>query len=226
MKVAVCYSGLYREFKGWRENHRRITKLADTVLHTSWSGQKNLPKDFITFSEPAVNYNPFEVKEFRERYPEQAKTHKKHPKRLHLTKQIIGHQLAVDSLTEQYDVIVKMRYDITLGDHDWLSFLKRSHDENVVIGFGGWTGDLDRNRSNIDRFIKPDNSNCGGKVQGALPDFMIIHPANKMKDGLRLHNEKKLFPANKGWNQVLVEPYSETPVKLAGGVMLTRHMVK
>lgn len=226
MKIAVCYSGQYRKFEGWQKNHEHITKYAHTVLYTTWKGQ---PVDFRNctfFDEPKINYNPFTVPEFIEKFPEQYRAHRNHDKKYHLTKQIIGHQLAVDSLKEDYDVIIKMRYDLTLGDHNWLEFIEKSYQENMVIGFGGWTNKLDSDRNNLYKFIYPDEKNSGGKTKDSLCDFMIIHPKYKMANTLKLNEDQKLFAANKGWYQVLIEPYAEPHLNIAGGVMLTRYMVK
>ena len=119
-----------------------------------------------------------------------------------------------------------MRYDLTLGDINWYSYIQECYNENSVIGFGGWTRDLDVDRSLLNKVVYPSNHNCGGKVKNSLCDFLIIHPKNKMKDTLMLNQEKKLFAANRGWYQVLVEPYDDPHLNLAGGAMLTRYFIK
>lgn len=225
MKIGILYSGLYRQYPRWKENHNKITKYADKVLYSSWESPDNpCPSDFILFKEPNVDYNPFEIEEYTSQFPNDAKVHKKHPKRYHLNKQIIGHQLITDYVQGEFDIIVRMRYDTTLGDINWLDSLKRSYNENIVIGFGGWTGKLDKDKSLLNNPVSPSPENSGGKVKNSLSDFMIIHPKYKMKDTLDLHRNKKLFPANKGWYQVLVEPYKESPLNYAGGCMLTRNI--
>lgn len=228
MKVVICYSGQYRTIQNfdWKENHKFITRHADHILYTTWDTESHAPSEFIKFTEPTIEYNPFDIKEYAKRWPARAKSYRNAEVRHHITKQIIAHELAVNALTEQYDVVIRMRYDTILGNHNWKSFIEQSYNENNVIGFGGWTGVLDKNPSNLNRFIKPDESNQGKKTEASLCDFMVIHPAHKIKGAIDLDKQHKLFPGNKGWYQVLVEPYEEKHINWAGGCMLARHVIK
>jgi len=227
MKVAALYSGLVREFKDWEENHKRITQHCDSILYTTWEGRptpKN--KDCITFPEPEIDYKPMQVPEAVERWP-RMKFHLNNESQMWLTKQIIAHQLACNYInSDEYDVIIRMRYDIYVGDHDWKLVINRVANENIVISFGGWNGEMDRTKNIHENFILPTLENGGTKMDGQILDFMNIHPGYKMKDGIKLHNEKKLMPANLGWQQVLGDPYEETPINYGGGVMLQRYREK
>ena len=227
MKVIALYSGLVREFKDWEENHKRITQHCDTILYTTWEGRptpKN--KDCITFPEPEIDYKPMQVPEAVERWP-RMKFHLNNESQMWLTKQIIAHQLACNYInSDEYDVIIRMRYDIYVGDHDWKLVINRVANENIVISFGGWNGVMDRTKNIHENFILPTSENGGTKMEGQILDFMNIHPGYKMKDGIKLHNEKKLMPANLGWQQVLGDPYEETPINYGGGVMLQRYREK
>ena len=116
-----------------------------------------------------------------------------------------------------------MRYDTWLGNHDWLNFIIQSYQTNCVIGFGNWSNAMDNTQSICDKLIIPSKEDETCRLKGTLADFMIIHPAHKMKGAYELHKNEKLFCANKGWYQVLVEPYKERRINYGGGVMLTRH---
>lgn len=224
MKIAAVYSGLYREFNGWKENHELITDHCDKILYTTWKDSPVPPiENCLLFDEPVVEYNPFTAPKFAEKYPRIHKAHKENPGKAWLTKQVIAHQLAVDSLEEEYDVIIKMRYDLWIGRHNWISFFKKCFEEKTVIAFGGWTGAIDLDKTVCEKLIVPNDSNSGGKLKDSLCDFMIIHPGYKMKGAIELHEQKKLYPANQGWYQVLVEPYNDAHINYGGGAMLARY---
>ena len=224
MKVAICYSGVYREFKGWRKNHEAITQHADAVFYSTWEGHPLPPvSECITFIEPTVNYNPVLIKEFIEKYPDLSKRHVNDRGVYRWTKQILGHQSIVEHLPSNFDVIIRMRYDTWLGNHDWLNFILQSYQTRRVIGFGNWSSTMDNTQNICDKIIIPSKEIETTRLMRTLTDFMIIHPAGKMKGAYELHKDKKLFCANKGWYQVLVEPYKDHATNYGGGVMLTRH---
>jgi hypothetical protein len=227
MKVAAVYSGLVRTFKDWEENHKRITEHCDEIHYTTWEGRPT-PEDkvCVTFPEPDINYRPMQVPEAVQRWP-RMKHHLNNPAQMWLSKQIVAHQYACDHIgADDYDVIIRMRYDIYVGNHDWKKFIDQVAEEKVVISFGGWNGEMDKNKTICDEIIIPSDENGGSKMNGQILDFMNIHPGYKMKDGIRLHKEKKLMPANLGWQQTLGDPYEETPINYGGGVMLQRYREK
>jgi len=227
MKVAAVYSGLVRTFKGWEENHKRITEHCDEIHYTTWEGRPT-PKGkvCVTFPEPEITYKPMHVPEAVQRWP-RMKYHLGNPAQMWLTKQIIAHQYACNHIiADNYGVVIRMRYDIYVGEHDWKSIIEQVANEKVVISFGGWNGKMDSNKTICDEIIIPNDENGGSKMNGQILDFMNIHPGYKMKDGIRLHKEKKLMPANLGWQQVLGDPYEETPINYGGGVMLQRYREK
>lgn len=229
MKIAVCYSGLYRHFDGWMENHKAITKHADKILYTTWEGQPKPENvtDCVTFPEPKITYNCYQTEDLRINHPSCYKNHYHNPAWPWMTKQVIAHQLACDYLDDSYDVIIRMRYDTTVGqNHDWLSLIKESYEHDRVISFGSWSGSMDRDKNLRDRLelAAPNNP----KMFKSMVDFMNIHPKYKMKKGhaMRLDLEKKLRPANLGFYQVLCEPWPnpEQRKNYGGGVGLARYL--
>jgi hypothetical protein len=227
MKVAALYSGLFRWYEGWEENHKKITAFCDEVHYTTWKG-KPAPRDKICvrFPEPAIKYAPMHIPEITKRWP-RMKKHLFNPAQMWLTKQIIAHQCACNLINaDDYDVVIRMRYDVWLGNHDWKSFIDKVAEEKVVISFGGWNNEMDKNKTICEELIVPNEENGGSKMKGQILDFLNMHPGYKMKNAIKLHNERKLAPANLGWQQVLGDPYPETPINYGGGVMLTRYRQK
>lgn len=226
MKVAALYSGLYRKFDGWQDNHQKILNYADTVLYTTWKGMPEPNSDTVTFEEPVIDYKPMQVAGLVERWP-RMKAHVNNKGQMWLTKQILAHQYACDYIkAEKYDVVIRMRYDIWLGDHNWKEFIEKVHKENVVISFGGWSGSMDKDITICDRIVAPADMNGGSKIKDQMLDFMNMHPGYKMKNAVKLHEKKQLMPANLGWQQVLSDPYEETCINYGGGVMLSRYRQK
>ena len=224
MKVAALYSGLFRWYKGWEENHKKITAFCNEVHYTTWRG-KPAPRDKICvrFPEPAIKYAPMHVPEVAKRWP-RMQEHLGNPSQMWLTKQIVAHQCACNLINaDDYDVVIRMRYDVWLGNHDWKSFIDKVAEEKVVISFGGWSNEMDKNKTICDELIVPNEENGGSKMDDQILDFLNIHPGYKMKNGIKLHNQRKLAPANLGWQQVLGDPYPEKPINYGGGVMLSRY---
>lgn len=213
MKIAVCYSGLYRAFSGWQENHKVITDYADSVYYSTWHGKAPPPVgNVIRFPEPVVKYDPFFcTKEIAEsRKPNQGN------RRKDLLKQILAHQYMVTELNGAYDIVIRMRYDVWFGDFDWGQFIDKSFEDNVAIGFG--EHDISNGRNRRLHMLEPESLG----IDNILTDFMIIHPADKMVNAFTLFDEEKLLPANAGWHQVLVDQHGDETINYEGGIQLSR----
>ena len=228
MKVAVCYSGLYRHFDGWKENHKVITNLADRVLYTTWMGNpKPEGVHSVVFPEPMITYNCYQTENLRINHPSCYKNHHSNPAWPWMTKQVLGHQLACDYLDDSYDIIIRMRYDTSVGQaHDWASLIKESYEHDRVISFGSWGGSQDKNKNHRNELYLAEKDNS--KMWRSMVDFMNIHPKYKMRRGhaIELDKKKELRPANLGFYQVLCEPWPnpEDRKNYGGGVGLTRYM--
>ena len=208
MKVALCYSGIYREYDGWEKNHELITKHVDSVYYSTWEGRPYpLINDLVLFPEPIIKYDPFQI--IPGGYTREIPV----DRRMNLTKQILGHQHIVDHIQGDYDVIIRMRYDTWLGDHDWQYFIQRTFKTPQVHAFGAHIPN-----KNSTLYKQPPNS----IDIGTLVDFMIMHPAHKMQNAFTLDAAAELLPANAGWHQVLVEPYKNPYRNFSGGIQLSR----
>lgn len=228
-KIYLIYSGQYRVIAGfnWKDNHHSISKLCDEVVYTTWKNNSNPTFIHYTFLEPEIDYNPFDSNSFIHDYPETAKAHKNNKSRYNIIKQLIAHQFAKDSISDlnNHDIIIRMRYDTIISDKiNFSEFIETTIREQCVIGFGGWTGEIDKTLTNLDQVIIPNRFNSGGKTNRAVNDFMIIHPAWRMVNTLNFYTEKRLYPANHGWYQVLVNQHeNKTHYNYGGSVMLARY---
>lgn len=229
MKVAVCYSGLYRDFTGWQDNHKFITDHADAVFYSTWRKRQKPPvQDCMLFDEPVIDYNPFLLPEFIDKFPEVSHNHSNPNNWLsgviaRSTKQIIAHDFIVAALPSKFDIVIRMRYDTWLGDHNWKQYIQQSYDENSVVSFGNADQAMDKNLNMCNEVITEVAELRGTELfRSRLTDFMNIHPSYKMKGAHELHKQKRLLPTNSGWYQVLVGPYKEPHYDYAGGIMLSR----
>lgn len=233
MKVAVCYSGLYRHYDGWKENHEVLTQHADVVVYSTWDGENGEPRPrpdpcHVVYPEPDMHYNPFQTEEIRTKYPDFYRNHYNNIQWPWITKQILAHQAVCDDLDDDIDIVVRMRYDVTLGQkHDWLSFIKDSYENDRLVAFGSWSGGMDKDTTICDQLI-PTTPETNTKVVESAPDFLHIHPRHKLRKrhAFELHEAKLLRPATRGFYQVLCEPWPnpENRKMYGGGVGLTRYL--
>lgn len=214
MKIAVCYSGLYREYPGWIDNHRSLTRFGD-VFYSTWEGRPLPPVDnVITFPEPVMHYDPYGSAKFFKYWPTARVKHNPEA-RIHLNKQQIGHQLLVDQIGD-YDVVIRMRYDIWIGEHDWERYIMEVHDTQKVYSFG-----MPHKEDSHPEFYNVVPHRV--EMYKLLTDFIIMHPKDKMRGTLELHEKEELLGGEGGWYQILVEPYGhETLDVFCGGASLSR----
>ncbi len=139
---------------------------------------------------------------------------------MHRTKQILGHAHMLSQLPEEYDVVIRSRYDTRLNlDVDFSPLLEQSYKEQRAIGFGASSGRFD------EACKKFNQLEVNVKAPLAyMSDFMIMHPREMFDvDQVRgLHKNKQLLSAEVGWYQVLSYPYGDNHINILGGAMLER----
>lgn len=223
MKVAICISGTVKS------NHpktslqinynkaRNIFKGADFYYATWESYKEEFEKQFpndkcFYFKEPTINYHPYlDIKQeyyiskhFADRMPwANSLPINKIQWTSHHTKQILIHAWLMDKLTEQYDIIVRTRFDAFFHkDANFSKYLKDTHENGTVHGFAV-------TRQSMFNTFYDSPMEPGTKHEHYLLDQLIIHKADKFdtKQTLKLHDEKRLHPAEFGWYQVLSMPY-------------------
>lgn len=235
MKIAVCYSGQYRPWAGWIENHKAFLPKAD-YYYTTWSNQEkfvmndttsfynltniiNVKNNFIFFEQPIVDYNTY-AGEFEKNYGAHVKNIGSERKRLYTANlQHHAHWKAL-SLCNGYDIIIRMRYDTIIGDHDWYSLCELAYESGKAIGVGNTKASDDYNQNIYKN--KPTETSI---PKNAMTDFMTIHKKENILNVDNLHKEKNLWPTNSGWYQILSKP-GWGHVNFVGGIQLIRYITQ
>lgn len=244
MKTAICISGIPR---GSIHTNVKITQSifdGDVFYATYHDQEKTIQKyiqDYFLHPEPVISYHPLaDVPEhimppvyktwmLRDRI----KTDFMLRQRMsHQSKQIFAHDMLLSEVPEDYDMIVRMRYDTRLSiKADLKSMLIRSYENNIAIGFGVRTS---RHKS-LDVLAEipkiwpnrhaptPGVSNDWG---GYIMDPLILHPrklwsSERLKD---LHAKKSVLAAERGFYQILSQPYGDTHECYYGGAQIEKYL--
>lgn len=246
MKVAVCVSGIARG--SVQKNMDLIQNAFGDVdfFFATWKGkEKDLEKygitDYKTFDEPFIDYHPLaDVPEdimppvmktwsLRERI----KTDFVLRERMqHQSKQILGHSLLLKSIPKKYDMIIRARYDTLVSDKaDLKHWLNLSYKEKRAIGFGTRTSRWNKlHELYVLPHVWPDRYQPSPGVSndwgGYIMDPLILHP-RKLFDHKRcwnLHNKKSLLAAERGFYQILSQPYGDTHESIYGGAQIEKYL--
>ena len=219
-KVAILVSGIARDKSNF--NMKRLkTHFGNDLFCATWFGQQNqfsnqYPCKF--YPEPEITYNSWTHdncvcehykyhayrKWFKEgKYPSGHKLE-------HASKQILGHAYQLQDLPEEYDMIVRARWDTFTSDRvDFTKYLEESFHKNIAIGFairGGRHSDVHSfNEYECVKVYEDTPQTYSRDWAWWLNDNLIIHPRKlfNCEKAFRLHNEKKLLPAEYGWYQML-----------------------
>lgn len=205
MKIAVCYSGQYRAFDGWQENHRDCLPEAD-YYYSTWKSEKRFVDvgDMIYFDEPVVDYNLYSGS-FAKKYGEHIQYKEAEKKRLYTAAhQHIAHWNILKTLDDKYDVVIRMRYDMVLGSHkkQLLELCEHSHNTGQAIGVGNTNSTDDADKK---IHLKPFTEYRSNGSEFML-DFMTIHKPKNIANVDELHAKKELWPTNTGWWLLLSAP--------------------
>ena len=251
MKLAVCVSGVPRSGVGEKQELNRDFKRNVRNLKKNFPGanfffgtwrpygnvlDKELPgQDYWLFDEPKAHYHPYldmkPVDMVSDKMREYAGIYRKkprlHERTRHQTKQILCHAMMVDKLPEKYDVIIRSRFDtFTLHDVDFNKYVINTYKNKTAIGFAclkpHWPT-FQVNREQLD--ADPD-----GKLSHYryLFDALIMHHGDciNTKSIYKLHQDKKLCPAEFGWYQVLSKPYNDNHRCISGWANADRCVLK
>jgi len=222
MKVAICVGGLT-----YPDSNKLMKELKNTfpdypIFYGVWKGRETeLSKELNAFvyDEFEPKYHPYldidkntwppKIKDIVEKMHRHgginSTTMKMILKAWHQTKQIIMHSYMLKDIPEEYDMIIRTRFDIWLYDKTipYNNFIKESYNENKAIGFSR------KLSSNNGPYWSAKGTNRHNWWEGFLQDLIIMHP-RKLFDEKRmweLYNNKKLLAAEFGWYQVLSEPH-------------------
>lgn len=247
MKIAVCVSGVPRsgigasqevnkDFPRNLKNLRRNFPTADVYVGT-WAPyeellKKELPNEpYKLFDEPKSHYHPYldmpkvdmvsdKMRKFSDIYKSKPDLHER---TRHQSKQIMCHANMVNSLPQDYDVIVRARFDtFTYTNAKFDQYVQAVYNKKIPIGFAclkpHWAtfnkvvelNDKDENR---DRY---------------LFDSLIIHHRSNLdpKYVFDLYEKQKLCPAEFGWFQALSLPNGSKHRCISGWVNADRCVLK
>lgn len=144
----------------------------------------------------------------------------------HHIHQFVGHANLMEKISDDYDVIVKYRYDVVpINNVDLEPLIKDCYENGTVFGFNVQKPPLP---TRIERIKKPncplDKSvkNNLHYVKGFpwLADHVIIYPRHLFKSErvYRLIENYEMRPVEWGWYQLLIEQNNhKQPISFKGG---------
>lgn len=224
MKVAVLISGLVKsghrlgDLKRFNKIFKEKFSRADFYYGTWDSNADNFEKNFPNekchyFPEPENHYHPYidvpieahVSKYFTERV-EWAKKLPLEKKKwtAHHVKQHLIHCMLFDKLEEEYDIIVRARFDGFIHKAaNFDPYIKDTYETGVVHGFTVTRKDM------FDKFYDSPMEK-GSKHEVYMLDQLIIHHAKNIdtRKVYELYQNKQLHAAEFGWYQILSMPYN------------------
>jgi len=249
MKVAICISGIPR---GDVKRNVEIAQnhFGGDVFYSTWHNQESairqITNKYFLHSEPKIKYHPLaDVPELimppvhktwhlreRCRNPKNGADVQLREKIQHQSKQIFAHDYLLKEIPKDYDMIVRMRYDTRLSTKaDLRPFLERSYDEKIAIGFGTRTS---RHKSLDELAMVPKKwpkryeptPNVSNDWGGYVMDPLILHP-RELWESTRLytlHGNQSLLSSEKGFYQMLSQPYGDTHECYYGGAQIEKYL--
>lgn len=244
MRIAVCISGVMsgNSSKNLEHNKRILPDHCDYYLAT-WNDTRKgiVPEPDFMYEQPKLNYHPIlDTEPFpvykNIKYKEEAKTNIRVKEiSSQRTKQILIHNYLLSDIKEDYDIIIRLRFDSLLSTKiNWLELIEKSHNEQCAQGFAirrkRWKDhdkifDIPHVYMPKDRMISSGGVKESNDWNYGVNDHAIIHPRNLWDCDMvtRYHNEGKLQPGEWGWYQILSEPHGDNHHSYYGGVVLERY---
>lgn len=241
MKVAICISGMPRG-NMTRNLALLKSKLPYDVYLGSWTNHE-IPNNLLVngryyYDAPNMHYHPIvdtdpispKLETIKDKMSKGIMKSDYYERTLHHTKQILIHSYLLKDIPDDYDMIIRSRYDTVISTKvDLHKYLYKSYDENIAIGFGTR---ISRHKNfNILKEIPkiyPDGKNekISNDWGWYLMDPLIMHPRKLFNHDLlnTLHNDKKLLPAENGWYQILSEPYNDSHLCVYGGAQIEKYL--
>lgn len=245
MKIAICVSGICRGKVKNNMAHLKAHFPEADFFYATWKGrekdvQNNLPGvQYTTYPEPEIHYHP--IKDIDGPPAPKLMTQKQkcikgeygsawQEKTKHHTKQILIHDMLLKDVPEEYDMIIRTRFDTYYSPNvDFSEYLKKSYDRNIAVGFGTRTS----RHKNINQIVEIAKIYPNGRDESISQDWgwylmdpLIMHPRKLWNHDLvkELHENKKLAAAEFGWYQVLSEPYGDSHTSVYGGVQIEKYL--
>ena len=231
MKVAVCISGTCTSSNPLtslkKNNQRQKEKFAGhNFYYATYDSfrnvfEENFPDDnCFYFKEPEPEYHPYtdvpkdaHISHYFTERVNWAKglSAEKTKWTRHHVKQILIHSWLVDQIDQDYDVIVRARFDgFFHKTANWKPYIKDAYENGTVHGFAVTRKNM------FDQFYDSPMA-PGSKHEVYMLDQLIIHRRDRLQTSMvyNLYEEHKLHAAEFGWYQVLSHPW--------GGVHKNHH---
>ena len=246
MKVAICITGLPKG--NYQETYKRFQQIFPDIdiFAATWDyekSNKNLPTDTYFFPQPNMHYHslmdipddimPPVLKTWDLR--KKCKTDRKIREKIgNGTYQILCHSLLLQSIPNDYDMIIRSRWDTHLSPHvDFDTLITNSYNNKKAIGLGVRTTRYTKLHK-LYAIPKIWNRMPGSDLSishdwgGYIMDPLILHPREIFNHDLcwNLHNQKHLMSSERGWYQILSKPFSDNHDCYYGGAQLERFMKK
>ena len=222
MKPAICISGVARGNINRNIRHLKSAFPDIPMFFSTWEETKNgISEEYKSsyYPEPQMHYNPWRDCLTDSPHPKyQAykkefinKTGISHQnKLLNATKQLIAHAYQLADIPEEYDMIIRTRWDTIVSDTaDFSKYLEQSYNDKIAIGFairGGRWIFLNKFKDIEHVFITENTDQMWSRDWSYwLNDNLIFHRRDAYDTALvhKLHEEKRLWPAEYGWYQLL-----------------------
>ena len=234
MKIALCVSGRWNDAcdQKWINRTQQLIP-HDRMFTGTWTGQQLLANYY--FYEPENEYHPIiDVQPYPANTSELR--HREFQKIIRLVasgdktldpklvkqayhsanwhKQILMHNEMMKSIPEEYDMVIRTRFDVVVSEViPWQELIEESYEDMFAIGFNTmhWSGMYGHNE--LKEF----------EEKFFLSDALIMHPREIWDTDLvdRLYKDKELKSAEEGWYQILSEPFGMYHKSYHGGCYLS-----
>lgn len=199
---------------------------ADVYYHTWTERIEDVPEQYrdqlFSCSQPQLEYHPIldtgEICKHGKFAP-----YKKHNimnrKQGFASLQILAYADLFSKIPQDYDVYIRARWDTRLSKKtDFSPFVEEALDHPVGFMY------RPARTPSFDAPSPVDRENINDDWYGYLCDSLIMHPPKHFdpKYVQQLHENKKLWPAEWGWYQVMSEPYGDVHNCYHGGADLAR----
>lgn len=212
-------------FGAWKHQHSKYTNLLKTLPNVNY------------FAVPDIHYEPYiDNPDAISDYQYQKKLRSPNPRHKHQTKQMLVHNELMKLYGNQYDVIVRARWDTTISPIvNLMQYAYKAYREERVVTIGTRKDYHDTihsigiEASNSDPYLPHRDSKGRVSVtrtcEMLLDSGLVIHRTKDWDCDFvdQLHNDSKLLAAEFGWYQILVEnTESGKWSHYDGGASLTR----